>query len=259
MSPAEIAAREFDAWLDLIEADHRDILEKGLYKDPEESSFNYRNRVNLLSAVKVSVLRALQQSHKSNISHPIGDETAESGIKATRAGTDELAAKAYVYSGVTDSMLPVPGTDALKMQESAFLAGCKHARAERESTIAALKQQLADAKAEAERIGKMSLAVVEREYQAEIARLKQEIAGGEWEWVKRVDHLKAQIAEARHLLGVGVDSLGGLLRWADAACLRIHKHEGTNKDINMSKIREAEQAIATLRASPLLADEKGDA
>lgn len=80
-----IISKEFDAWLDLIELDHRDILKKGLYKDPEESSYHYRSRVNLLSAVRASIDRALL---KSNISPPNGYETQESGLNATRSGAD---------------------------------------------------------------------------------------------------------------------------------------------------------------------------
>lgn len=47
----EEAAKEVDAWRDLIEVDHRDILAKGQYKDPQDAGREYRNKQNLLGSV----------------------------------------------------------------------------------------------------------------------------------------------------------------------------------------------------------------
>ena len=47
--------KEVDAWLDLLEIDHRDIIAKGQYKDPQEAGREYRNKCNLLGAVRASI------------------------------------------------------------------------------------------------------------------------------------------------------------------------------------------------------------
>jgi hypothetical protein len=51
----EEAIKEVDAWLDLLEIDHRDIIAKGQYKDPQEAGREYRNKCNLLGAVRASI------------------------------------------------------------------------------------------------------------------------------------------------------------------------------------------------------------
>lgn len=53
----EEAAKEVDSWLDLLEIDHRDIIAKGQYKDPQEAGREYRNMCNLLSTVRACILK----------------------------------------------------------------------------------------------------------------------------------------------------------------------------------------------------------
>lgn len=58
----EEAAKEVDAWLDLIELDHRDIIAKGQYSNPQEASREYRNKCNLLGAVRASLLKKVKST-----------------------------------------------------------------------------------------------------------------------------------------------------------------------------------------------------
>lgn len=84
----EEAAKEVDAWLDLLEVDHRDIIAKQQYKDPQEAGREYRNKCNLLGAVRVSILKKAHAARSPDCNNRLNQGEKEPEVKTARSPGD---------------------------------------------------------------------------------------------------------------------------------------------------------------------------